>query len=267
MFWNANNGKVLIGDTHMSYVSFGYGDQALVILPGLSDGLTSVEGKALMLAYYYKDFCRKYKIYIFSRKDTFPDPYSIQDMADDQAEAMGKLAIKYAFVMGVSQGGMIAQALTMDHPDLVQKLIIAVSAPRTNERIEACISRWIDLVKRGDHKGFMVDVIEKTYSEVSLAKYRRLYPIMGLIWKPTDYTRFFISAQAILEFNVLDQLKSITCPVLILGGGTDQIVGIEGSYEMHERISNSFLHVYSELGHAAYEEAKDFNQRVIDFLG
>jgi len=35
---------------------------------------------------------------------------------------------------------------------------------------------------------------------------------------------------------------------------------------MNERIANSRLHIYSGLGHAAYEEASDFYQRVYDFL-
>jgi pimeloyl-ACP methyl ester carboxylesterase len=43
-------------------------------------------------------------------------------------------------------------------------------------------------------------------------------------------------------------------------------VGIEASYEMKERIAGSELYVYPGLGHAAYEEARDFNQRVYDFL-
>ena len=37
--------------------------------------------------------------------------------------------------MGVSQGGMIAQYLAIDHPDLVERLVLAVTAPRVNEII------------------------------------------------------------------------------------------------------------------------------------
>ena len=33
-----------------------------------------------------------------------------------------------------------------------------------------------------------------------------------------------------------------------------------------ERIAGSRLHVYRELGHGAYEEAKDFHARVMRFL-
>ena len=43
------NGCVAIGETDMYYVSFGHGDKNLVVLPGLSDGLSTVKGKALLL--------------------------------------------------------------------------------------------------------------------------------------------------------------------------------------------------------------------------
>ena len=47
MLWNAKNGSVTLGNTEMSYVSFGQGERAFVILPGLSDGLLTVRGQAL----------------------------------------------------------------------------------------------------------------------------------------------------------------------------------------------------------------------------
>ena len=43
-------------------------------------------------------------------------------------------------------------------------------------------------------------------------------------------------------------------------------LGIDASYEMHEKIKDSELYVYEGLGHAAYEEAKDFYNRVYEFL-
>ena len=49
MLWNAKNWKVDLGGTSMSYVSFGHGDKILVLIPGLSDGLTTVKGEACQL--------------------------------------------------------------------------------------------------------------------------------------------------------------------------------------------------------------------------
>mgnify|MGYP002626078627 CR=1 FL=1 len=133
MLWNAKNGEVSLGSTKMSYVSFGHGDRALLILPGLSDGLATVRGKALLLAKPYVGYFDQYTVYLFSRKDEMPEGYSIRNMANDQAETMNVLGIRSACVMGVSQGGMIAQYLAIDHPDLVEKLVLAVTAPRAND--------------------------------------------------------------------------------------------------------------------------------------
>ncbi len=43
------NGCVTVGDTEMYYVAFGDGKRNLVVLPGLSDGLTTVKGKAWLI--------------------------------------------------------------------------------------------------------------------------------------------------------------------------------------------------------------------------
>lgn len=266
MLWNAKNGTVAIDNTEMSYVSFGYGNKALIILPGLSDGIITVKGKALLLAKPYKIFFEKYTVYIFSRRNDLPEEFSIKEMADDQAEAMQKLGIKKTSVMGVSQGGMIAQHLAVDHAEMVEKLVLAVSAPRANEMIQTNVNKWIEFANQGNHKRLMIDVIEKNYSPKHLAKYRNFYPIIGLVGKPSNYRRFLTNANAILRFDILHDLKDITCPTLIIGGEDDQVVGIQASYEMNKQIAESELYVYAGLGHACFEEAKDFNQRVFDFL-
>lgn len=266
MLWHAKNGEVSLGDTKMAYASFGHGSRVLIILPGLSDGLATVRGKALLLAKPYTAFLNQFTVYMFSRKDAMPDGYSIRDMAADQAEALRQLGIEKASVMGVSQGGMIAQYLAIDHPEIVERLVLAVTAPRVNEIIAGCVNQWIEFAQQGNHKALMIDTAEKSYSEDYLKKYRRIYPLIGAIGKPKDYERFFVNARAILGFNAYDALDQIACPTLIIGGDEDKTVGIQGSCELKERIAGSELHVYPGLGHAAYEEAKDFNQRVFEFL-
>ena len=266
MLWNARNGSVPIDDTVMSFVSFGYGEKPLVILPGLSDGLMTVSGKALMLANSYKRFFDKYTVYMFSRKNKLPKEYSIREMAGDQARAMQELGLRKASVLGVSQGGMIAQLLAADFPELVEKLVIAVSAPRANEVVQECVRYWITLAKQGDHKKLMIDTAEKSYSPEYLKKFRKIYPIIGIVSKPSDYNRFLTNANAILAFDAVCDLSKITCPTLIIGGEADRIVGVEASYELKERIKDSELFIYKGLGHAAYEEADDFYEQVFRFL-
>lgn len=266
MLWNAKNGCVNIGDTDMDYVSFGYGSKTLVLLPGLSDGLVTVKGKALLLAKPYRIFFKNYTVYMFSRKNKMPEGYSIRDMAADQARVLQNLGITKACVMGVSQGGMIAQYLAIDYPEMIEKLVIAVSAPKVNEVIQDCVGRWIQFAEQGDHKSLMIDIAEKGYSEKYLKKYRTLYPILGKIGRPENYNRFFINANAILGFDAYEELDKIACPTYIIGGNEDKTVGVKASYEMKDKIKDSELYIYKGLGHAAYDEAKDFNKIIYEFL-
>ena len=74
------NGYVTLGNTVMHYVAFGDGAKKLVVLPGLSDGLATVKGKAWILAGSYKKFWADYTVYMFSRKEDMPDGYSIKDI-------------------------------------------------------------------------------------------------------------------------------------------------------------------------------------------
>lgn len=267
MLWNAENKSVCVDDSDMHYVSFGYGSRTVVLLPGLSDGLVTVRGKALLLAAPYRDFFKNHRIYIFSRKSKLPLGYTIRDMAADQARAMEKLGITGANVMGVSQGGMIAQFLAADHPEAVGRLVIAVSAPRVNDMIRENAGRWIELAEKGDHKTLMIDTAEKSYSEGYLKKYRRIYPLLGMVGKPASYDRFIANANAILGFDAYGELDRIACPALIIGGSEDKTVGAGAAHELHEKIPGSELYIYEGLGHAAYEEAGDFNERAFGFFG
>ena len=266
MLWNAQNGNVPVGATNMRYVSFGHGDKALLLIPGLSDGLATVEGKALLLARSYQVFFDDYTVYLFSRKHDLLDGTSIRTMAADQAEALRNIGIDRVSVLGVSQGGMIAQWLAIDYPELVEKLVIAVSAPYANGIIRQHITYWIELARRGDHKNLMIDTAENSYSEARLKGYRLLYPTLGHVGRPQSYDRFIANAHAILEFDARERLGDITCPTLILGGSDDRIVGVQASRELHEAIPGSKLQIFEGLGHAAYEEAPDFNERVLAFL-
>ncbi len=250
----------------MSYVSFGRGDRKLAVIPGLSDGLSTVRGKALLLAPAYRPFLDEYTVYMFSRKNDLDVNCSIREMAGDQAEALEKLGVSRTSVLGVSQGGMIAQYLAADHPELIEKLVLAVTAPSAGPLAQDCVSRWIRFAQDGRHKELMIDTAERSYSPRYLKRYRLLYPLLGRIGRPSDYSRFLANAQAILAFNALEDLKKIACPTLIIGGENDRIVGAEGSRELNREIPDSELYLYPGLGHAAYEEAEDFYERVFRFL-
>lgn len=266
MFWNAKEGRVRMDGAVMDYISFGTGRSALVMLPGLSDGLASVRGTAWLMALAYRLYAPHYRVYLFSRRELLPPGFSTRDMARDQAEALRRLGIGRASVLGVSQGGMIAQYLAIDSPALVEKLVLAVTLARPNATEQAVLTHWRALARQGDYAALLCDTAEKSYSEKYLKKYRPFYPLLGRFSRPPDFGRFLVQADACLGHDAYAQLGRIACPTLVIGGAEDQIVGAAASAELAGRIPNSTLYLCPGLGHGAYEEDSTFNRRVLDFL-
>ncbi|MCC5890123.1 MAG: alpha/beta hydrolase [Alkalibacterium sp.] len=268
MIYGAKGGNLEIGDTDVDFITFGKGEKPLVIIPGLSDGLRTVKGTAASLAVMFRIYAKDYKVYVFSRKNKLEEGYSTRDMASDLKKSMEKLNISKAYVMGLSQGGMISQYLAIDYPEMVERLVIAVSVARQNDTIQTVIKGWVELAESNDYKNLVIDSTEKTHTAEYLQKkkYRLMYPFITKIGRPKNLNRFIIQAQACLNHNAYDELDRIDCPTLVIGGDSDEVVGENTSEEMAEKIKGSKLVIYKGLGHGAYAETKDFNLQVVNFL-
>lgn len=53
--------------------------------------------------------------------------------------------------------------------------------------------------------------------------------------------------------------------VQAIGGAKDKIVDSEVAKELADKLQCQYI-LYEDLGHAVYEEAKDFNQKVYEFF-
>ena len=104
------------------------------------------------------------------------------------------------------------------------------------------------------------------YSDGYYRKNKPLLPVIARLTKPKSYERFFIQAEACLTHNALDRLPRIQCPTLVIGGEQDRALGPEASREIAAAIPGAKLRMYAEWGHGLYEEARDFNRVVLDFL-
>ena len=266
MLYNAKNGTVKLDGTDMDYIRFGSGEKHLVILPGLGDGLQTVKGTAIPMALMYHIFARDYTVWAFSRKNVLPVGSTTRDMARDQARAMQMLGIAQADVFGVSMGGMIAQHLAIDYPEKVGKLVLTVTCSRPNLILEESIGEWVDCAKRGDHTALMDSTVRRIYSEGYYRKNKWLVPIMGKLTKPKSYDRFLIQAEACLRHDAYENLPLIRAKTLVIGGEKDLALGGDASREIAARIPGAQLRMYEKWGHGVYEEAKDFNRTVLDFL-
>ncbi len=264
---NLEEGSVKIGSSEVEYAAFGRGETPLVAIPGLSEGLRTVKGTGKMLWFMYRGFTRTHRMFVLGRKNELEKGYSTRDMADDVAAVIDKLDLAPAQVMGISQGGMIAQWLAINYPEKVSRLAIVISLARQNDTIQKVIGNWIKMAGEERYKDFAIDMQEKNFTESYLKKMRLFYWILKRIGHPQSKKRFLIQAESCLSHDAYEELSKIECPTFIIGGGADKIVGgAEVQHEMAEAIKGSKLHIYPNLGHGAFVEAKDFNEHLYNFF-
>ena len=264
--YSSKNATLYINGKTMDYVTFGKGNQPLVIIPGLGDGLQTVKGMAMPFSITYRKLSERYKIYVFSRINELRQGYTTRDMAADVAEAMETLNLDAAYVMGISQGGMIAQWLAVDFPERVQRLILAVTTAKPSQLARERIEHWQKLSQSGNFKHLMQDIAQHSYTQKSYQKWRLLYNVMGIFGRIKDKQRIDIQSVSCLKHDSLDFLEKINCPTLIIGAEKDDVLGVDGSLGLHQHIKDSQLTILPECGHALYEQNKDFQKRVLVFL-
>ncbi len=264
---NLEEGSVNIGNSEVEYVAFGRGKTPLVAIPGLSEGLRTVKGTGKMLWFMYRGFTRTHRMYFIGRKNELEMAYTTRVMADDLAAVMDKLGIAPASVMGISQGGMIAQWLAINYPEKVSRLAIVISLARQNDTIQQVAGNWIKMAGEERYEELAIDMQEKNYTENYLKRIRPFFWLIKRIGHPQSKERFMIQAESCRTHDAYEELFKIKCPTFIIGGGADKIVGgAEVQHEMAEAIEGSKLQIYPELGHGAFAEAKDFNDHIYNFI-
>lgn len=255
---------VSTGSAEMDYIVFGKGKKNFVILPGLS--VHSVMGLADSIAESYKAFAEDYTVYLFDRPKELQEGTTIRDLAAATAEAMKAVGIENAYIFGASQGGMIAQYIAIDYPELVNKMILGSTLSRQNETFEAVGNEWLSLAEEKNENGLLEKFVDDIYSETTLDAYRDMLISSNAGITDEEYARLIILIQSCMTFDCYEELSSIQCPVLVLGSEGDKVVTAEASKEIAEAL-NCEIYLYdASYGHGVYDEAPDYKQRCMDFF-
>lgn len=236
------------------------------MLPGLGDGLRTVKGTALVMAWMYRALAKNYTVYMFSRKNDLAVNTSTRDMAKDLQEAMSSLGIQKADVVGVSMGGMIAQWLAIDYPCLINRLVLVATCAEPNSILNESIDEWNDYLDQGNYQAFMDSNLRRIYSASYYRKNRWTIPLVSKLTKPKSYERFKIMAEACKQHDSVRYLRQISAPTLVIGGERDIAIGTNASYEIASSIPGAQLKMYPQWGHGLYEEAPDFLDTVLNYL-
>lgn len=251
------------GSFEMDYAVFGTGSTPMVILPGMS--LHPVTQSAGSVAAAYRCFAEECTVYLFDRKRNMQKGYEIIDMAEDTALAMEILGIRKSLLYGASQGGMMAMAIAVNHPELVGKLALASTSARKTECGHATMRRWAALADTGDPAALNRDIFRNVYSKAFYEKYKRAFERIENNGTPEELRAFRASTDASINFDIYDRLVEIKCPVQLYGMENDSVLGGEGIKDIAIKLGCEAC-IYPGTGHALYDEDRDFPEKLKKFF-
>ena len=243
---------------------FGNGKRPLVILPGIFT--KSLMPFAQGVADRYQKFLDGYKIYLLDRPLNPPATCDAAFLAKAATESLDALGVKGACVVGISAGGIAAQALAASRPDLVAKLFLGSTTANTKEAA-AIIGGWARLAEEEKLSELNQAFAQAVYTPSFYERYKDA--IMASLAGATsaDLKRFATLARALLGFDASDILPKIKCPILAVGAGLDKIFGGDAAPQIARLARNSSRSfVYQNYGHAVYDEAPDYVDRINEFF-
>lgn len=190
-------------------------------------------------------------------------------MADAIAGVLRGLGVGPMAVEAESGGGRISLWLAADHPDLVDRLVLASVASETppDSPMAERMRRWLEVAEAGDWGTFFSKMAKSmqpgpAQETGSFAAAARLQP------KPATPERFIGELRATLDPSsfVTDRLAEIGVPTLVLAGEQDQVVPLASSQLVADGIPGARLLTDPECGHTVRSSFRDYDAIVEAFL-
>lgn len=193
-------------------------------------------------------------------------PMTMQTLADDAAEVIAQEAKgEPVHFVGLSMGGMMAQALAPQHPELLRSVVIANSSPHYPDaapwrsRVEVVQAQGVAAIAPGAVARWLTPAYVSTSEGTAAA--RQLEDTLVR----TDAAGYIASCNAVAAIDFRDSNRRITVPTLVIAGTLDEATPPSMSEAMVAAIPGSRLATIEAAHLSAVERPAEFTQLLVDF--
>lgn len=177
----------------------------------------------------------------------------LAEYADAVVDTLRSLGIDHAAIVGVSLGGMVAQAMALRHPEHVDALVLAHCGAKTPP---AGKEAWEQRIVTSHEQG-MESQVEPTLSRWLTARFAEQAPLtrawLGDFVRTTSLAGYEAAIRCIQDLDHHETLASVPAPSLVIAGRHDVAVPLAASRAMADAMSARFVELDS--GHMGSVEA------------
>ena len=204
-------------------------------------------------------------------------PQSIEEMAANAAAFIKALGLTQVDVLGFSMGGLIAQELALAEPQLVRRLILVGTGPRSGEGMASLTPQAQEIFgatyEEPDHLWLRVHFSPSDTSQAAGRKFLQRLRLRTEGRDPEANDKVAPAQLAALakwgapRENPFDYLLALAQPTLVINGDNDVIIYSINSWILQQNIPNAQLIIYPDANHGSlYQYPERFVTHVAQFL-
>lgn len=238
--------KINVNNICINYQLEGEG-KTIVFVHGLSDSLRywNVLTNELKKQYEVLSFdLRGHGNSSDDESDTSIDLYQ-----EDLYQLLKALKIENAVFAGLSLGGNIILDLAINHPEMVNGLIVMSSFTEQNEKLEQIFSDFEEGIEKGFGEFFDI-ILPYTLTEDLLIEYEELLESVKIEGEKEANTNGIKKGiKAGNGFNITDKLNEIKVPTVVIAGREDDLTDLEIQKKISDNIEGSQLIILDKTKH------------------
>jgi pimeloyl-ACP methyl ester carboxylesterase len=189
---------------------------------------------------------------------------------------LGKLGIDRAVMVGNSMGGFIAAEAAVQHPEVVERLVLVSAAGISSEqlhrrplltgaRMGTLIAEWIG--SRADRLASRPRARTLLLSGIFRHPARLPAPLVAEQMRGSGKPGFIDAFDALMSYRIRDRLEEISVPTLVVWGTGDHLVPLKDADEFVGLIPEAEKVVFEDTGHTPQlERPAAFNDVLREFV-
>lgn len=177
-----------------------------------------------------------------------PDgPYPMGDLVKDAAAALDRLGVKECCFVGLSIGGIIAQGLAAERPDLVRALVLSNTAVKI--ATPAIWGARMEVVRNEGIEALVGPNMQRWFARATHRDRPDLVLHAAQVMRATPQAGYLGCMAAIADTDLYESTARLTLPTLVTAGSEDGSTPADLVRELADLIPGSDFTLIRKSGH------------------